>query len=524
LVAKPQLIDILAQNESISASDLDRAVRLQQERNVPLAEVLVWENLLQEDDLFFMLQRALGMAAIPEERLLHLTLTPEVRRRVPRSFARAQVLIPLDLDTGKGLLLCAMFDPSDRGVLEKLRATARVAEIRPYLARRSSILNALKTVYSDADEFRDGDPDWLPVGKTAERAAAAVPESKVEIDPGLVEELALVGSKTAEPLRSIRVQRPLVLRADAAPPAVIAVEPPPPGEQRRAPAPAAAAPVPERRPRPAPARPLPPPEPAPPAPAPKTPEPEPDSEDEVENQDTGVFKVENLEKPSEETVEVDIPAELVFDHDAVPNRNDFTPPLAPMTTTETMRLPAIEEMEQADSLLRELLSSVGVLISMLEERVDPDGGSCREYGRVTRAVARELGLDEISVARVALAAQLFALDLALRRELGIRSRVDVTAAFAAQPSAPGGLGPSLRSLGAKALGLEDGPGTPTEAALIRVVADYLELRAESEENVPDLETVGQLLRTGGADAQMVDALVRALELDAAHGRMGPASG
>jgi hypothetical protein len=176
-------------------------------------------------------------------------------------------------------------------------------------------------------------------------------------------------------------------------------------------------------------------------------------------------------------------------------------------------------MEEVDSFLKELLSSVGVLVSMLEERIDPSGGIQQEYGRVSRLVARQTGLEELEVARISLAAHLFGLDIALRRELGITGRLDVVAAFAATPGAPGGLGPSLRMLGAKALGLrEPDAAEPRGVALIRLVADYLDLRAESE----DLDTVAQLLRAGGGDPVIIEALVRAVEAsDTKRVRIGP---
>ena len=47
---------------------------------------------------------------------------------------------------------------------------------------------------------------------------------------------------------------------------------------------------------------------------------------------------------------------------------------------------------------------------------------------------------------------------------------------------------------------------------MRLVADYLELRAESEES-SDLDTLVQLLRTSGGEPRLVDALARAVASD-----------
>jgi len=174
------------------------------------------------------------------------------------------------------------------------------------------------------------------------------------------------------------------------------------------------------------------------------------------------------------------------------------------------------QAEQSD-LLRELLASVGVLVSMLEERIDPSGSGFKEYGRLSRLVARELGLGELAVSRVALAAHLYGLDLALKREVGTFGSVDVAEIFGEPAGVPGGLGPSLRGLGARALGLPEGGEVtdhePLGVRLIRLVADFLELRAESEEGSSDMDTVVQLLRTGGGEPRLVDALARAVAED-----------
>jgi len=90
----------------------------------------------------------------------------------------------------------------------------------------------------------------------------------------------------------------------------------------------------------------------------------------------------------------------------------------------------------------------------------------------------------------------------------------VAQAFSHQAVAFGGLGPSLRSLGARALGLrEDGP-EPMGVRLIRMIVDYLELRAESDQAASDHETLVQLLRTGGGEPAIVDALARAVSSEA----------
>jgi hypothetical protein len=487
MAVRSQLVEILAEQAMLSSTDLERAALLQQEHGGSLAEILVREGLAEEDDLFFVMSRQLGVPAIPEERLHHLTLAPEIRRRVPRALARSAVLVPLDLEAGQGILSVALFDPSDPELLDQLRQTARVSHIRPYIARRKAILAAIKAVYTEDDEVGP-DPETLPIlGPSETPPATPLPEpptfeSKVELDPALAEEIAALSgpgapllSRSAKALRPPAPRSPRAARTDQLPPSM---PPPPPDADEKFTEDVS---LPELRGRSLlRAR----------------------REDEATNP-FGVYP--RTVEPADEVDDVDlgIPYE-----EPVEGEGDYTPPVTVVTAAP---LPEAVQADLLDSLLRELLSSVGILVAMLQERIDPAGGNYREFGRISRLVARELGMDEITISRVALAAHLYGLDVALRREVGVSTPLEVVAAFGAQPSAPGGLGPSLRTLGAKALGIVEGEPDPAGAALIRLVADYLALRAESEEGVYDLETVAQLLRTGGGDPVMIDALVRAVE-------------
>lgn len=564
-----QLIDILADYEAVSPTALERVVHLHAARGGSLADLLVREAIVDEEDLYFLMSRHLGVPAIPESRLLNLTLSSELRRRVPRALARQCVLVPLDLDVPGGRLSVALFDPTDEAVLERLRQRSRVAEIRVYLARRAAILTAVESLYAGEETDEEIDPAELPL-LTPRPAAEEDPDApKVQIDPGLEQEIAAMGQPafTLRPPGAGRHPRHTSRRRQAAVGAIAGDDysgPDYPTTIHRADQPS-------------------------PFDAVEDAFPETGYEDEAEQTgrfrdlgsrddvpleeaypedtppleaaypDAGAVPVElmgrSLLRPDAELVEATPPDTAPFplvepaaDGDGLVDLSEEAiaePPSgelevagpmdhevtrvhtsAEMMQVEPTRVERVEIAENAptpmpasardmppEGLLRELLSGVGVLVSMLEERIDPTAGSGREYGRLCRLVARELGMDELGISRVALAAHLFGLDLALRREVGTPIHMDVVAVFGSQPTAPGGLGPSLRSLGARALGLDESAGAPEPEGvrLIRIVSDYLELRAESDEEESDQETVVQLLRTGGRDPLLVDALVRALE-------------
>jgi len=486
MATREQLLEVLSEYDAASPADLQHVVHLHEEQGGSLAELLLQQELIDEEDLFFLMSRRLAVPAIPAERLRYLTLSPEIRRRVPRALARECVLVPVDLDVVHGRLSVAMFDPTDQTALDKLRRVSRVTEIGAYLARRTAILEALDSAYSDQDDAYTADQEELPMlgsgvaadnpeAQAARRGDASA--SKVELDPAMAMEIQAfeeVGYyPEVEPAAEDQGHisgRQLEARSLFEDSADLPLE---------------------------------------------SADPQRSDEDQ-----TQPFMLLPEMRDEEAAAAMEVEVEVEIGDDLGPMEEEITqvrrqPDLArppdeeagpSVSATEAGH---VEHVEQLDLLLRELLASVGILVAMLEERIDPTGGSCKEYGQLSRLVAREIGMDELAVARVSLAAHLYGLDLALKREVGSYEPMDVAQVFGSQVVVPGGLGPSLRGLGARALGLEDQQPDPTEVRLIRLVADYLELQAESEES-SDLDTLVQLLRTGGGEPRLVDGLARAV--------------
>jgi hypothetical protein len=486
MTIRSRLIEVLSEQGTLASSNLERALRLQQEEGGTLVDILIRERLMDEDDLFFLMSRGLGLPAIPEERLLHLTLSPEIRRRVPRALAEKCLLVPVDLDAAKGLLSVALFDPTADGALEELRRRARATEIRAYLARRSTVQAAIQRAYPEEPTAGESEP---LVEEPQGAPPALLDQPKVQIDPSLQVEIATISESPStvrandgrpDPSRAIRSDRPPILARQGiqAPPAA--------GRSVR-----------------------------------KNLFPESVY---IEGAKTQVRAVqgrsllrevkddEELTNPFGTRIDVrrsrtDLDGDP--DDDAAED-GEATPPI-----TVVRRIPNLLEegqRQEQDALFCELLSAVGILIAMLEERIDPSISGYRELGQLCRLVAREMGQEELVVSRVALAAHLYGLDIALRREVGVAIPLDVTVAFAPKATAPGGLGPTLRLLGARALGITEEEPDPLGVAIIRLVADYLELNVESAEEHPPLDAVALLLRTGGGDPHLVDALVRAVAI------------
>ncbi len=180
----------------------------------------------------------------------------------------------------------------------------------------------------------------------------------------------------------------------------------------------------------------------------------------------------------------------------------------------------IEDALRAEERLsRALLGAVEVLSRVLEERLaagnpDESGRTApslvgAEMARLSRRVARKLGLDRRSADEIGAAAYLFAVDRKLRQ---VESRAaDWFGELGWAAANEDGLLSVLRSLTANTAGFSrTGTAPPLGARIITVIDDYLQLGAASSE-VEDLGTVSQLLRTSPAGAPVVDALLRVLE-------------
>lgn len=201
---------------------------------------------------------------------------------------------------------------------------------------------------------------------------------------------------------------------------------------------------------------------------------------------------------------------LSLDADAgapAPEARHAAEPRAPETPSEALRA--------EERLTRALIEVIEALAAQLEARAGDAGSAARgrEMERLSRRVARQLGLGRRAADEIGVAARLYALDRVLRGG-GSVGGVDVVAELGWAAAGEGGLLPILRALTAASAGFGRGGGgaVPAGARIIGAVADYLELGAASGASA-DLDTVSQLLRASPAGAQVVDALLRVLEAD-----------
>jgi hypothetical protein len=178
-----------------------------------------------------------------------------------------------------------------------------------------------------------------------------------------------------------------------------------------------------------------------------------------------------------------------------------------------------------DRLIRTLIQAVEALAHELELRLSAAGaddsgrlgraGRAGEMARLSRRVARQMGLQRRFADEIGVAAQLYTVD-AMMRQVDGAAAADLFGEMGWPAAGEGGLVPILRALSAASAGFarQAQLGTPPLGArIISVVSDYLQLGAAAGE--ADLETVSQLLRASSAGAPVVDALLRVLEAERA---------
>ena len=453
MAARKDLGTLLAEEKVISSADLDRARKLHREQGGRLLDHLLSLAVVTEGDVFALLGGRAGIAAIPEDRLGGVHVPLELRRAVPRTLADEMRIVPIELSSDGRTLSVVASDPTDETALEAVRRAAGVDAVRAYLGKRAAVLAVITREYPSEE-------------------AAALPSSKIELDPELAREIAQL---TPEP--ALDRERT---------PTVKLVPPPVAGPPTT--------PKPERQPTPKPER--------PPTPA------------EVQ------VPLELVHRAASEA------AARMRTQQSDEADDDLTPTPAPSDAEKTQvrrappgkvdedaRTPIPEVMRAADERQHQVLSqTIGLLVDLAETAL-AGTSHARELGRWARRVAREMGLAERAIAEIGLAAELYALDRTLR-EVG-EDPPDFVGTFGWAAGAPDGLAPMLRILVERTRHQRtpSAGGIPSGARIVLACDDVLKLRKES--TGAEWERVTQLLQAHQTPIEVIEAIYRVLSADRA---------
>jgi len=138
---KENIIEILLKSQRLSKEQLEKALAIQKEKQMPLRKILVEDKFISEEDLLSLLSEQLY---IPTLHLTKYKFDPEVIKLIPERMVRQYRIIPLSRmgDT----LTVAMSDPLNIFALDDLK-TFTGCSIDTVLSPESEILKAIETQY-----------------------------------------------------------------------------------------------------------------------------------------------------------------------------------------------------------------------------------------------------------------------------------------------------------------------------------------------------------------------------------------
>lgn len=169
-MTRPNLGHMLVAANLIDEVQMEIALAEQRSSGRRFGSTLVDLKFIDENVLAAFLSKQLDVPCIS---LLQVEIPKKIVRRIPAELARSCKAVPIRLE-GESLAV-AMVDPTDEGLLERLREAAGL-EIMPFIAPQSSIDKMIDRLY--AEELSE---DTLS-GRL--RAAAAVGST---VDPHFVD-------------------------------------------------------------------------------------------------------------------------------------------------------------------------------------------------------------------------------------------------------------------------------------------------------------------------------------------------
>ena len=140
---KKRLGEVLVQQGSLTQEDLNRAVALQQQKNLRLGEVLLQDKFVSKAEIGQALEQVQGA---PYVECPPASIEAKVLATIPHAIAARCCALPLEIQ-GRELII-AMAEPQNLGFLTELRFRAGL-EISPRFSFRDDILTGIKIFYAD---------------------------------------------------------------------------------------------------------------------------------------------------------------------------------------------------------------------------------------------------------------------------------------------------------------------------------------------------------------------------------------
>ncbi len=140
---------LLLQAGILSAAELEASLDEARKRRISLFELIIHEKRVSEESLAETLSKWLDL---PQIRLASASVDPKALRAVSEEMARKHTVMPVKVE--RNSLVVAMADPSDFTAIQELGFASGLS-VRPVVASRSEVLDAIDRYYTTEDKLQD---------------------------------------------------------------------------------------------------------------------------------------------------------------------------------------------------------------------------------------------------------------------------------------------------------------------------------------------------------------------------------
>ncbi len=140
---------LLLQAGIMSSAELEASLDEARKRRITLFELIIHEKRVSEESLAETLSKWLNL---PQIRLASATVDPKALRAVSEEMARKHSAMPVKVE--RNSLVVAMSDPSDFNAIQEIGFASGLS-VRPVVASRSEVLDAIDRYYTTEDKLHD---------------------------------------------------------------------------------------------------------------------------------------------------------------------------------------------------------------------------------------------------------------------------------------------------------------------------------------------------------------------------------
>ena len=170
--------EILVQQFQLGREKIDEALAVQAEKGGRLGEILIGLKAVTEEQVARALAAQLDLEYL--EAITNDDIDLELLKKVPINFAKSAKMVPLKLEND--VVALAVADPLDTAVLDHARMLLN-AEVNPRVARASTIIDAINSVYDRSLNEAEQVVDEMEA-QDIEAAEAVLEEAQDLLDSG----------------------------------------------------------------------------------------------------------------------------------------------------------------------------------------------------------------------------------------------------------------------------------------------------------------------------------------------------